>query len=103
MCIAIMIGQKEKKCHHIGQRTLCKLQPIDPMVILSYLKTTLFPCAERFFSACKGGTSTGIDMLAQRAYEPGLTVHFFDISNNFGFIDILALNMCEICIFHICQ
>ena len=90
MCIAIMIGQKEKKCHHIGQRTLCKLQPIDPMVILSYLKMTLFPCAERFFSACKGGTSTGFDMLAQRAYVRELMEHFFDILYNFGFIDILA-------------
>ena len=69
MCIAIMIGQKEKKCHHIGQHTLCKLQPIDPMVILSYLKMTMFPRAERFFSACKGGTSARFDMLDHMAYD----------------------------------
>ena len=81
---------KGKKCHHIGQRTLCKLQPIDPMVILSYLKMTLFPCAEQFFSAFKGGTSTGFDMLAQRAYVRELREHFFDILYNFGFIHILA-------------
>ena len=77
VCIAIMIGQKGKKCHHISQSTLSKLQPIDPMVILSYLKTTMFPCAKPFFSACKGGTSTGFDMLAQRAYEPGLMEALF--------------------------
>ena len=77
VCIAIMIGQKGKKCHHISQCTLSKLQPIDPMVILSYLKTTMFPCAKQFFSACKGGTSTGFDMLAQRAYEPGLREALF--------------------------
>ena len=63
MCIAIMIGQKEKKCHHISQCTLSKLQPINPMVILSYLKTTVFPYEMWFFSACQGGTSTGFDML----------------------------------------
>ena len=51
MCIAIMIGQKEKKCHRISQCTLSKLQPINPMVILSYLKTTLFPCAKHGISA----------------------------------------------------
>ena len=90
MCIAIMIGQKEKKCQHISQCTLSMLQTIDPMVIPSYLKTTVFPCAKRFFSACKGGTSTGIDMMAQRAYYPALKDRFFDILYNFGFIDVLA-------------
>ena len=77
VCIAIMIGQKGKKCHHISQCTPSKLQPIDPMVILSYLKMTLFPCANQLISACKVGTSTGFDMLAQRAYDQTFKKAFF--------------------------